>query len=656
MNKRTPTVLLLAIATASLAANGGRARITFEDLASGEPLGTPALSPDGRQFALTQGGQIALMPADGGWPAALTTTAGGKSGLAWSPDGGTIAFASQGGIWTVPARGGEPHRLTQAAAGGGDPRQATDRAPRWSPKGTWILFETGRRSNNDIMVVSDDGRRTNFVLATDADEGNAAWSPDGAHIAYVERTTQHFSGVLEVLDFDAQTGTPKGSPRELFVAPTDRGGGWSLRTPVWSPDGRQIALVLQTTGWDKIYTLAAAGGTPRALTSGDSEDESPAFSPDGKSIAFVSNREHPEERHIWIIGADGGAARRLTDLGPGAEASPQWSADGSRIYFTRNGALEPANLFVAPAAAAKGAARSLTNIHPKNFEAAGFAAPDVVHYKSKDGLEIAAMLYRPQPAASDAAPERKLPPAILWIHGGPEGQDAFTWDPWAHFLTQEGYVVLEPNYRGSTGYGEKFRNLNVEDSGGGELDDVVAGAQYLIDHKIADAARLAIGGGSHGGTMVAYAVTKQPDLFKAAIELFGVVDRATFNERTNRNSAIRWMMKMGGTPEEKPAVYRKANSLADVARIKTPLLIMHGEDDPQVPPFESAQFVAALKRAGKTYAYFTYPKELHGFSQRDHRLDAWRKQLAFLNKYLQPEYGRSITSTEDVILKTERDR
>jgi len=650
MHMRTLTALFLAITATALSANGGRAHVTLDDLVSVEQIGSPVLSPDGRQFALVQGGQILLMPSDGGWPATLTTTAGGKAELAWSPDGAAIAYASQGSIWTVPARGGAPRRLTQAAAGGGDPRQSSDRAPRWSPKGGWILFETGRRSNNDIMVVSDDGLRTNFIVATDADEGNAAWSPDGLRVAYVERTTAHFSGVLKVLDFDRESGTPKGAPHEVYSAPTDRGGGWSIRTPVWSPDGKQLALVLQTSGWDKIYTLGKEGA-PHAITTGDGEDESPVFSPDGRSVAFVSNREHPEERHIWIAPADGGAPRRLTDLGPGAEGNPQWSADGTRIFFTRNSALEPSNLFVSQIAASHAAPHALTNTRPKNFEAAGFAAPEVVRYKSKDGVEIAAMLYKPQPDEADAARARRLPPAVLWIHGGPEGQDAFTWDPWAMFLTQEGYVVFEPNYRGSTGYGEKFRNMNVEDSGGGELDDVVAGAQYLIDRRIADPARLAIGGGSHGGTMVAYAVTKQPDLFKAALELYGVVDRATFNERTNRNSAIRWMMKMGGTPEEKPAVYRKANALADVAKIKTPLLIMHGEDDPQVPPFESAQFVAALKRAGKTYAYFTYPKELHGFSQRDHRLDAWRKQLAFLNKYLQPEYGRSITSTDEVILK-----
>jgi dipeptidyl aminopeptidase/acylaminoacyl peptidase len=236
---------------------------------------------------------------------------------------------------------------------------------------------------------------------------------------------------------------------------------------------------------------------------------------------------------------------------------------------------------------------------------------------------------------------------VLWIHGGPEGQDGFSWDPWALFLSQEGFLVVEPNYRGSTGYGEKFRNLNVEDSGGGELADVVAGARHVVDIGLADEKRLGIGGGSHGGTMVAYAITQHPNLFKVALELYGVVDRATYNERTNRNAAVRWMMKMGGTPEEKPDVYRRANALADVAKIVTPVLVMHGEDDPQVPPYESAQFVAALKKHGKVHSYVTYPKEGHGFSQREHRLDAWAKQLAFLRRYLQPMYGQSITATTD---------
>jgi dipeptidyl aminopeptidase/acylaminoacyl peptidase len=180
--------------------------------------------------------------------------------------------------------------------------------------------------------------------------------------------------------------------------------------------------------------------------------------------------------------------------------------------------------------------------------------------------------------------------------------------PWSLFLAQEGYLVFEPNFRGSTGYGEHFRNLNVEDSGGGEIDDIGASVNALVNSGLADPKRVAIGGGSHGGTVVANAVAKLPDTFAAGIEMFGVVDRALFLRYTNRNSRIRWETKMGGAPNAKPAVYRKANVLSEVGNIKTPLL-MHGEQDPQVPPQESQEFVSALKSAGKTYEYVTYPNE-----------------------------------------------
>jgi dipeptidyl aminopeptidase/acylaminoacyl peptidase len=620
------------------------ARLTLNDLVSAEGVQAPALSPDGRTFALSWQGQIVLLPAEGGWPIPLTSNAGGKSGIDWSPDGRLLAYAGNGAIWTVPVAGGQPVRLTEGARGSGDPRTATDRAPQWSPKGNWILFETGRRGNGDIAVVSKDGLTSNLLTSSPADEGSPSWSPDGTKVAYVDRSLENFSGRLHVAEFNETTGRFNAEAKVLYQAPEDRGGGWSIRRPVWSPDGKTLAVVLQSSGWDKIYTVAAAGGNPRAVSEGPSEDENPVFSKDGKWLAYLSNRDTPEQRHIWIAPADGGKPRRLTAEADGVESNPQWSPDGKLVYFNYSSPFEPGGLAVARFGGNE-TVRFLIRTQPRNFAATGLLDPSVVHYKSDDGLEISAILHKPLNYEAG-----KRYPAVLWIHGGPEGQDALTWDPWALYLAQKGYVVLRPNYRGSSGYGEKFRNLNVEDSGGGEVDDVVAGAKFLVDQGLAEQNRIGIGGGSHGGTMVAYVVTKHPNVFKAAIELFGVVDRATFNERTNWNSAIRWMRKMGGTPEEKPEVYRKANVLADVPKITAPLLIMHGEDDPQVPPYESQQFVAALKKAGKTYVYFTYPKELHGFSQKEHRLDAWEKQEAFLNRYLQPRYGRSITSTADVVL------
>jgi dipeptidyl aminopeptidase/acylaminoacyl peptidase len=630
--------ILLAQSTASESH-----RLTLEDLLSPEPIGDTALSPDGKTFALARGGQIVLMPSEGGWPVTLTSTAGGKTGISWSPDGRFLAYASEGSIWSVRASGGPPKRLTHAAPGPGDPRSAADRDPQWSPTGRWILFETGRTGRNSLMVISEDGAVSNAVAESRADEDSPAWAPDGKSISYTERSPEYFSGKLKVLKIDPKTGQPSGDPATLYTAPTDRGGGWSIRKAQWAPDSRSLAIVLQETGWDHIYLIPASGGTPKPLTKGEFEDTNPVFSPDGKSLAIVSTRKGLEQSDIWIVPVDGASARQLAEFKtPGVESSPEWSPDGREIYFHRNTPFESTDLWevaITPGASPK----ALTHTLPKNFDGA-LQMPEKIEYTSKDGIKIAAMLYKPQ---------RMKPgvryPAVLWIHGGPEGQDLFRFDPWAQYLAQQGYLVLEPNYRGSTGYGEKFRNLNVEDSGGGEVDDVAAGAHYLVDQGLADPKRLAIGGGSHGGTMVAYAVTKFPTLFQAAIEMYGVVDRATFNERTNRNSAIRWMMKMGGTPAEKPEVYRRANSLLEVSAIQTPLLILHGENDPQVPPYESAQFVKALREHHKVFYYFTYPNELHGFSQREHRLDAWRKELAFLEKYIQPQFGVSSTSTEDLL-------
>jgi dipeptidyl aminopeptidase/acylaminoacyl peptidase len=637
-------------------------RITLEDLVSVGGAGIHALSPDGKQFATIQDGQIALIPAEGGFARLLTTTPGGKSEVSWSADGKKLAFASAGGIWVVDADGGQPRRLTDGTMGPGDPRGAADRAPRWNPKGRWILYESGRTGNNQLFVVSDDGASTNYLATTeiyderryssgkpqfdDAVSGDRfdpspAWSRDGTKLAYTERSREFFQGKLKIVDFDLATGRAKTAPREIYTAKPDPGGAWAIDHVAWAPDGKTLAIVLQDSGWDKVYLFPTAGGSPKQLTRGEFEDLTPTWSPDGKSLAVVSNRNIPEERHIWIVPVDGSAGRQLADLPEGVEGNPQWSPDGAKIYFTRSTPLESPDLWVASTVGSS-SPHALTHTLPLNFERAGFKMPERVHFKSKDGLEIAGILYKPV----GYKPGTRYP-AVLSAHGGPEGQDAMTFSSWPMFLAQEGYVVLLPNFRGSTGYGEKFRNLNVRDSGGGEIDDVGAGAQYLIDQGFADPKRIAISGGSHGGTVVANAVTKLPDMFAAGIEMFGVVDRATYNERSNRNSAIRWEIKMGGTPEEVPEVYRKANVLLDVQKIKAPLLILHGQEDPQVPPYESAQFTAALKKYNKVFWYFTYPHEGHGFREREHRLDAWRKQLAFLDKFLQPAYGHSVTSPAD---------
>jgi dipeptidyl aminopeptidase/acylaminoacyl peptidase len=638
---------------------GQAEKLTLDDLLDGGLVGggygrgrggESQPTPDGKYLVVQEHGQIALKPIDGSPEKLLTSSPETKSEVQLSPDGQHIAYISQGQVWVVATAGGDPLQLTHDPTGPGDPRGATDHFPQWNPKGKWVLYESGRKGFNELYVVSEDGKTLNLLAATEVyhgkdvitntsqDKGDAvssdrfdprpAWAPDGNRISYTERSREFFSGKLKVLPFDQETGKASGPALDIYIAKNDPGGAWAVNTAAWSPDSATLAVVLQETHWDKIWLIPSAGGKPKQLTFGPGEDEEPVYSPDGKWITFESNRNLPEERHVWLVPAAGGEAHRLTDLA-GFESRPFWAPDSQSVHFQWHSSLGASAAYVADING-KSEPRLLGQVRHSKLEQLGIT-PEVAHYKAKDGLALAGILYKP----ADYHAGTRYPTVIL-PHGGPEGQVTLLASPWSLFLAQHGYVVLEPNFRGSTGYGESFRNANVEDSGGGEIDDIAQSVQYLVDAGLTDPKRVGISGGSHGGTVVANAVAKLPDTFAAGVEKFGVVDRALFLRYTNRNSAIRWETKMGGPPELKPAVYRKANVLPDVARIKTPLLILHGEEDPQVPPQESQEFAAALKQAGKPFTYITYPHEGHGFQQREHRQDAYERELAFLNKYLKP--------------------
>ena len=490
------------------------------------------------------------------------------------------------------------------------------------------MFWPRRRSITGADVISNTAPDRGDAVSSDRFDPAAQWSPDGEHISYTERSRPYFSGKLNVLVFDFDRGEANGKPLTLYTAKNDPGGAWAVNAAAWSPDSKTLTVVLQESGWDKLWRISAAGGRPKPLTTGTGEDENPSYSPNGRWIVFTSNWDLAEERHLWLVPAKGGLAHRLTQLS-GIETNPQWAPDSARIYFTRSAALDTPHAYVASVGGAA-SAHPLEPMTRSKYEQLGIV-PEVAHFKGKDGLPFAGILYKP----TDYHLGTRYP-AVIWAHGGPEAQVLLSLNLWSLYLAQQGYVVFEPNFRGGTGYGERFRNANVEDSGGGEIDDIGESVRYLVDQGLADPHRVAIGGGSHGGTVVANAVSKLPATFAAGIEMFGVVDRALFLQYTNRNSAIRWETKMGGPPSDKPAIYRKANVLLDVERIHTPLLILHGEEDPQVPPQESKEFVEALKKAGKTCIYVTYPHEGHGFQQREHREDAYRRQLTFLQQYLKP--------------------
>ena len=640
--------------------------ITAEDLESVHDVISPVLSPDGSRFAFVRSGQIFLFSANGGWPVRLTSDPASKSEIAWSPDSRTLAYVAGGSIWVVSADGGQPKRLTDGEPGPGDPRVNRDHTPKWNPKSNWILFQSGRSGQNELWVVSADGKYRNYLATTERYLGpehlgeqpttdgdglagglffpDPAWYPDGTQLTFTERSREFFSGRLDLLAFDLATGRSPSPPRELYAAKPDEGGAWAIDKVSWSPDGKNLALTLQDTGWDKVYLLSANGGIPRQLTFGESEDANPIFSPDGKAILIQSNRDAPEERHLWIVPLDGATPRRVTNFSPSVESAPQWSRDGRQIYFLHSAPFQSPDLYVASTEKTD-TPRPLTHTLPQNFAALQWKSPELVHFKAKDGLTLSGVLYFPP----GYIPGRRYP-AVLWVHGGPEGQDLLGFSPLSLYFAQDGYVVFHPNYRGGIGYGERFRNLNVGDSGGGEVQDVGDAVRYLIDRGIADPKRIAIGGTSHGATMVHYAVTKQPELWAAGISFGGAVNRATFLERTNRNSEIRWEIKMGGTPDEKPEAYRQTDIIPDVPKIKAPLLIQYGQADPQLPPHESEQLITALKKNNKPFLAYSYAGEFHEFSKPEDRIDVWIHQRLFLRRFLLTIRGTSSTGLEEIDL------
>jgi dipeptidyl aminopeptidase/acylaminoacyl peptidase len=650
-------IVLSVLLLVPVALSAQTVKLTIDDLVGGPNAGgfgrgrENLEAHNGSFTVVAERGQVALQPADGSPAKALTDLAKPASELALSPDDQHIAFVSDGQIWVVSTAGGDAVELTHDPAGPGDPRGATDHHPQWNPNGKWILYDSGRKGFNELYVVNEDGKTWNLLAATEIytgrdiiasparDTGDAVssdrfdarqlWSPDGTRISFTERSRTFFSGKLKILPFDQATGKASTPAVAIYTAKNDPGGAWAINTAAWSPDSKTLAVVLQETRWDKIWQIPAAGGTPQELTYGPGEDEEPVYSPDGKWIVFESNRDLPEERHLWVIPVGGGDPHRLTSL-TGFETEPVWSADSQTLRFRWRSTLGASATYSA-AVSGQGEPQLIGSIRHSVYEQTGIV-PEVIHYQGLDSLPLAGILYKPLGYQSGTRY-----PTVIIPHGGPEAQSTLSASPWSVFLAQQGYVVLEPNFRGSTGYGERFRNANVEDSGGGEIDDIQASVNYLVKIGLTDPKRVGISGGSHGGTVVANAVARYPDTFAVGIEKFGVVDRALFLKYTNRNSAIRWETKMGGPPEEKPAVYRKADVLLEVTQIKTPLLILHGEEDPQVPPQESQEFVAALKQDGKVYSYVTYPGEGHGFQQPDHRRDAMERELAFLNKYLQPD-------------------
>jgi dipeptidyl aminopeptidase/acylaminoacyl peptidase len=566
-----------------------------------------------------------------------TTSKKGESQPRWSPDGETLAFLSNRDgkrqIYLLPMAGGEAQALTESKTG--------VQSYKWSPDGKSIAFlspdpkpedEEKKEKEKDDGIVADAGKRNALLRKIDVNTKK------------VQTLTQN---------------------------------KWRIDEFVWAPTGDRMFLSATDNPHEeyqthKIYEMSAKDGKLKLTATPKGPFYSLALSPDGKTLAYIGCRtDGPIPTDIFFLPVSGGAAENITGKSIDRVISRfKWQKDGGiiaqaqtgfdntlyhiykngnvkkikpfkvipsgdfvyvsgKFYFIGQTALTPPELWVSKGLGSTrrvvGPAGKLTGFN-KKWDAKAYIEPAIVRYTSFDKTEIEAALYKPK----DYKKGTRIP-AVIVVHGGPAGRFSYRFSTWAQLLADRGFAVLCPNIRGSIGYGYDFIAMNRYDWGGGDFKDVMAGADYLIHEGIADPDGLGIGGWSYGGYMSAWAVT-QTHRFKASVSGAPMTDLAFEYgaEMAAINAYDTWYL---GTPYENLDNIIKMSPMTWVKNVKTPTLILCGENDPIDPIGQCKQFYRGLKRYGVDTQFVTYPREGHGIREKKHRIDVhYRMMFWFLDR------------------------
>jgi len=557
-----------------------------------------------------------------------------------SPDGRRVAYvvrrtnwednAYETDVWLADATSGTPRRLTAG--------RKSSASPQWSPDGAKLAFISDRTDKRQVYVINPDGGEAEMVTSAEDGVTSYAWSPDGRTIAYAaiepkasalkERDKKY--GEFNVIDEDARMTHLNVIDLQSRASRQLTTGAFTVGSYSWSPDGKEIAFDHTinadpaNSGSANISIVTVAEGQVRSLVTQEGPDTHPIWSPDGKRIAFESAMANPAFFYtnavIATVASGGGAIEPLTSafdedptlvawrppgiffsanrhtwaclykLDPATKATTRLAAsvesvessfsisrDGSTVAYLSADAASMPEVYVSPIAMTP--PRKLTGM---NAQLAGwtYGALEVVSWKSQDGATIEGVLHKPP----DFDPKRRYPLLVV-IHGGPTGVSRAT--PFTSAIypidiwVPRGVLVLEPNYRGSSGYGEKFRSLNVRNLGVGDAWDVLSGIDSLIAKGIVDAARVGAMGWSQGGYISAFLATHDAARFRAISVGAGISDWMTYYVNTDIHPFTRQYLK--ATPWDDPAIYAKTSPITYIRQAKTPVLIQHGEADQRVP-------------------------------------------------------------------------
>jgi len=571
------------------------------------------LSPDGRRIAFIWDREdlsdVYVMSTEGGWPFRISMQRGPVAHWddeipQWSPDSRWLAFTMNDHVYVATAEGGLPRKVSGF----------TDKASMltWMPDSRELLVSVERDESLQLLLTDRDGGWPRPLVTLPGDVHDARPSPDGRSIVFVFCPVDD-PNRLDLRLLDVQSG------QIHPLTDTPRQKDWF---PRWSPDGKQIAFISQRSGFNEAWLIRPDGEGMHQLTRLGMDVSDLAWSPDERQIAGCVNRQGAFD--LVLIDAASGEVTTLRK-NEGIFSGPNWSPDGSFLTVEYEDPLQPPDLYRVSLPA--GEMTQLTFSNPPALKGNKLVMPERVSYPGWKGMEIPALLFRP--LRSNGA-------AIVHPHGGPSSQYIFDWDILAQYFIAKGYTFLAPNYRGSTGYGVAFEHANYNDWGSGDMQDCLYAARYLHTLKWIDPKRIAIFGGSYGGYMTALCLSRDPEyLFACGISKYGDAHLENSWALCKRSLRI-YSEMMLGNPGRNRQVYIDGSPIYQVENIQKPVLILHGLEDDVVPPEASEMWVEALRRVGKTFEYKTYSGEPHGFLKRATQLDAYERIERFLDWYLMP--------------------
>jgi dipeptidyl aminopeptidase/acylaminoacyl peptidase len=572
------------------------------------------------------------------WVVPLSGTGGGNPrrigegrAPAVSPKGDRVAFVKGGQVWWASL-------ADTAAAATLIRARGSARSLRWSPDGSKVAFVSHRGDHAFIAVYDVTTKTLRFLDPSVDSDAEPAWSPDGRRIAFLRNpagadglpfTPQRVGQPWSIRVADATTG----AGRQVWIA--DSGRGSVFREVVadnqvrWGA-GNRIVFPWEKDGWTHLYAVPVDGGRATLLTPGEFEVEHVAMSADGATIVFSSNQDDIERRHVWKVAVTGGPPTALT-RGTNLEWTPVTTGDGrGGVAFIRAGARTPPRPVIllggdAPRELAPAAL-------PAGFPEASLVDPQPVLFPAADGLTMHGQLFLPRGVKPG---ERR--PAVIFFHGGSRRQMLLGWHYFYYYrnayalnqyLASRGYVVLSVNYRSGIAYGMEFREaLHYGAQGASEFNDVLGAGLYLRGRPEVDPKRIGLWGGSYGGFLTAMGLARASDLFAAGVDLHGVHD---------------WNIEIQNwVPTYDPATQGEAAKLAyqssPIAYVKdwrSPVLLIHGDDDRNVQFSQTVQLAAALRTQGVEVEQLIFPDDIHDFLTHAHWVAAYEAAAAFFARTL----------------------